>query len=104
MKFIINKSVGRTSTLYLCVLYFLISIFYLLILSPNSTFYWDADDYFWKLSAAFISDGKFNLLNYKESLRGLMFPLWNLVLIKFATFIKQDPVDIYKIFSALYTF
>jgi hypothetical protein len=81
---------------------FLFLVIYLLCFSPYTKFYCDSYNYFDELGRSFKVNGSFNLLNFHDPMRGLIFPLFNYLIIEFSDFLSVDPIKSYKIASAVY--
>ncbi|MFL5729336.1 MAG: hypothetical protein ACJ75J_07600 [Cytophagaceae bacterium] len=85
---------------------FLINFFcwvcYVLFFSPYTALYGDASNYFNTLGKSFETNGNFSLLHFKDSIRGVIFPLFNYLLIKLSEFAGISPLKIWKIVSAGY--
>lgn len=80
---------------------FIFLICYLLNVSVYKEFYYDSY-WYWNLGNSFAQNGSFDLLNYTETLRGLIYPLFNYCLIRIANSLGMDQIVLFKIFSAFY--
>jgi hypothetical protein len=97
-------NIERSDKIYFYLFFgnFLFLVIYLLYFSPYTIFYCDSYNYFNQLGRSFKVNGSFNLLNFHDQIRGLIFPLFNYLILEFSDFILVDPVKSYKFFSALY--
>ena len=68
--------------------------------SSHLSFYYDASGY-WELGKTFFGQGRFNILNYKEALRGYLYPLINSMFYLLAQALHLNEIFLFRSVNAV---